>query len=161
MNPYLKTKVMTASPEELRLMLFEGAIKFCRQGVDAIGRSEWDKMYDALVRAQKIILELSNSLNHNEDPDLCDKLAALYNYIYRRLVDGNIERDADPINEAIGLLDYERETWLMVMTKLQQEREAGNLPMSDVEYQAPIGRIGPKGVGTEGNSPRPSISVEG
>ena len=57
-NPYLKTKVMTASPEELRLMLYEGAIKFCRQATDAIGKGDWEAMYNALIRAQKIVLEL-------------------------------------------------------------------------------------------------------
>ncbi|MFA9478608.1 flagellar export chaperone FliS [Phycisphaerales bacterium AB-hyl4] len=116
-NPYLRTKIMTASPEQLRLMLYDGAIKFCRQGRDAIGRQDFEGSYTALSRAQKIVLELSSSLKHDADPELCKRLAALYTYIYRRLVDANTTRDLDAIDEAIRLIEYERETWQMVIRK--------------------------------------------
>ena len=144
-NPYLRTKVMTASPAQLRLMLYDGAIKFCRQGVDAIGRRDWEAMYESLVRAQKIVLELNTSLRHDQSPEVCDKLAALYNYIYRRLVDANMERDTSPIDEAIGLLEYERETWLMVIKRLEQG-EGEIPPVDDAAPEPasnPVGRIGP------------------
>lgn len=120
-NPYLRTRVLTASKEELRLLLFEGALKFCRQAVDAIGRAEWETMYNALTRAQRIMLELSNSLDPSADPELCERLTALYTYIYRRLVDANMERDPAAVHEAIRLIDYERETWVMVMKKIKQQ----------------------------------------
>jgi flagellar protein FliS len=117
-NPYLRTKVLTASPEQLRLMLLEGAVKFCRQGRHALTTRNFEGMYDALTRAQRIVLELSNALNHKVNAELCERLAALYTYIYKRLVDTNIERDISALDEAIKLLDYERETWVMAIRKL-------------------------------------------
>ena len=111
-NPYLKTKIMTASPQELRLMLYDGAIKFCNQARKALDDKDFESSYNALMRAQKIVLELSTSLNHSIAPELCEKLGALYTYIYRLLVDANIERLAKPIDEALELLQYERQTWL-------------------------------------------------
>lgn len=123
-NPYLRTKVMTASPQELRLMLYDGAIKFCRQSAEALGRREYEASYNALMRAQKIVLELSSSLNHSVAPELCDKLSALYTYIYRRLVDANLQRTIEPVEEAIELLTYDKETWELLMTNLAQERQA-------------------------------------
>ena len=143
-NPYLRTKIMTAGPEELRLMLYDGAIKFCRQAVDAIGKQQWEPMYNALTRAQKIVLELSTSLNHDVAPEMTGKLSALYNYVYRRLVDANLERDTTPVHECVELLEYERETWVMVMKKLEQgesldgdgQRKPGDVPN-------PLGKIGP------------------
>ncbi len=123
-NPYLKTKIMTASAEELRLMLYEGAIRFCRQAKDAIAAGNFENSYNALMRAQKIVLELSTSLNHQTDPELCARLSALYTYIYRRLVDANMSHEQAALDEAIRLLDYERETWQMLMKKLNADDPA-------------------------------------
>lgn len=120
-NPYLKTKVMTASPEELRLMLYDGALKFCRQARDAVENAEIENTHDNLVRAQKIVMELSNSLRHDMAPELCERLSALYNFIYRRLVDANINKDTAAIDEAVELIEYERETWQMLIAKVKQE----------------------------------------
>ena len=120
-NPYLRTKVMTATPEELRLMLYDGALKFCRLAAAAIGERRHEDSYHNLARAQKIVLELSTSLKHSLQPDLCGKLSALYTYVYRKLVDASMNRDAAPLSEAIKLLDFERQTWRMLMDKLAEQ----------------------------------------
>lgn len=123
-NPYLKTRILTASPEQLRLMLYEGAIKFCRQARQAMPAGDLETSYNALSRAQKIVLELSTSLNHQAAPELCSKLNALYTFIYRRLVDANLHRDVAPIDEAVQLLEYEKETWQMLMKQLADKASA-------------------------------------
>lgn len=120
-NTYLRTQIMTASPQELRLMLFGGAIKFCRQGKESLAKKDYEASYNALMRAQKIVLELSTSLNRDMAPDLCDKLSGLYTYIYRLLVDANMNRVSAPIDEAIELLEYEQQTWRLLMNKLRKE----------------------------------------
>ena len=127
-NPYLRTKIMTASREELRLMLYDGALKFCRQGRAAIDAGKLDESYHNITRAQKVVIELSTSLKHSEDPALCEKLSALYTYIYRRLVDANMNRDVAAIDEAVKLIEYERETWQMLMQKLAGESGAAPAP---------------------------------
>ncbi|WP_432799684.1 flagellar export chaperone FliS [Poriferisphaera sp. WC338] len=117
-NPYLRTKIMTASSEELRLMLYDGAIKFCNQAKQAIAANNYEDSYNNLSRAQKIVLELSTSLNHQIEPEVTEKMASLHNYIYRRLVDANMNREIEAIDEAIKLIQYERETWQMLMKKV-------------------------------------------
>lgn len=119
-NPYLRTKVLTASREELRLMLFDGALRYIRQGRQAIEDKDYEKLYESMNRAQKIVLELSNSLNHEILPDVCDKLSSLYTYIYRLLVDATMERKPAAADEALKLLQYERDTWVMLMDNLSQ-----------------------------------------
>ncbi|MEM9418926.1 MAG: flagellar export chaperone FliS [Planctomycetota bacterium] len=121
-NPYLRTKIMTASPEELRLLLFDGCLKFCRQGEHELKQDKpnFEAIYENFMRAQKIVLELSTSLNHDANPELCEKLSALYTYVYRLLVDANLERDVAKAGEAIQLLEYERETWQLMMQKTAQ-----------------------------------------
>ena len=120
-NPYLRTKILTASPEQLRLMLYEGAIKFCHQAKAAIGNQKFEDSYNNLIRAQKIVLELSTSLNHEADPELCGKLSALYTYIYRKLVEANMSRKVEDIDEAIRLIEYERETWQLLMKQISEQ----------------------------------------
>ncbi|MEM1210814.1 MAG: flagellar export chaperone FliS [Planctomycetota bacterium] len=114
-NPYLKTQIMTASPQELRMMLYDGCLRFIHQGKDALDQQDFERSYESLSRAQKIVLELSTSLNHSLAPELCEKLSALYTYIYKLLVEATTSRVAEPLAEAIKLLEFERETWAMLM----------------------------------------------
>jgi len=129
-NPYLRTKIMTASPEELRLLLYDGCLKFCRLAKHELGkdRPSFEAVYENFMRAQKIVLELSTSLNHTASPELCEKLSALYTYIYRLLVDANLERDQAKVDEAVQLLEYERETWLMLMQRNAELASQGQAP---------------------------------
>ena len=116
-------------------MLYDGAIKFCRQAVRAMTQQQFEESYNSLMRAQKIVLELSTSLKHEIDPELCGRLAALYTFIYRRLVDANVDREVPPIEEAIRLLSFQRETWLMLMRKTDGDAGAAgtSAPTSVIE----------------------------
>jgi len=116
-NPYLRNQVLTASPEQLRLMLYDGALRFMRAGKVGLAEKNFDISYTNLSKAQKIVLELSNSLKPEIMPELCQKLSALYTYIYRLLIDANMQRTTPPVDEAIKLLEFERETWVMMMEK--------------------------------------------
>ena len=126
---YLKTKVMTASPEMLTLMLWDGAIRFAEQAKEAIRRKEIEGSFKALVRSQKIITELSTALKRDVNPDLCGKLAALYNFIYRRLVEANISKDEKLVDDALEIMRHQRETWVMLMDKLAKERAGEAQPI--------------------------------
>ncbi len=131
-NPYLRTKILTASPEELRMMLYDGAIKFCRQGRDGLAAKQFEQAYNGLTRAQKIMLELSTSLSSDLDPDLHGKLSGLYTYIYRLLVDATLDRNVEKIDEAIGLIEYEKETWKLVMQQIATRGQ----PLRDTDQPA-------------------------
>ncbi len=120
---YLKTKVLTASPEELHLMLYDGAIRFTEQGKGYLQENKLDKAHEALIRAQDIVLEMSAGLDHEANPDLCSKLSSLYNFIYRRLVEGNLKHDISALDDALKILNYQRETWVMLMEKLASEKQ--------------------------------------
>ena len=119
---YLKTKVMTASPEMLTLMLWDGAIRFAEQGKEAILKKEIEASYKSLVRSQRIMTELTTNLRHEVDPELCGKLAALYNFIYRRLVDANLTKNTQFVDDALEIMRHQRQTWVMLMDKLARER---------------------------------------
>jgi flagellar protein FliS len=126
---YLKTKVMTASPEMLTLMLWDGGIRFAEQAKEAIRRKDIEGSFKALVRSQKIITELSTALKRDINPDLCGKLSALYNFIYRRLVEANISKDEKLVDDALEIMRHQRETWVMLMDKVAKERAGEAQPI--------------------------------
>lgn len=117
---------MTAGPLQLRMLLYDGALKFSRQARAALEREDFEQSYTNLARTQNIVLELSNSLDHDQAPDVCDRLAALYNYIYRQLVNANLTRDIQIVDEVIHLIEYERETWRQLMEKMGEGEHAGD-----------------------------------
>src|SRR5918997_5472494 len=91
---YLRTRVMTATPEQLQMMLYDGAIRFSEQAKAALEAEDYEKSYQAISRVQKILTEMSCGLKHDVLPELCEKLSALYSYVYRRLIDANVRREA-------------------------------------------------------------------
>ena len=114
-NSYLRDAVMTATPEQLQLMLYDGAIKFALQGKDALIAKDYEESYNKLSRAQAIVLEMQSGLRREVNAELCDRMAAVYNFLYRKLVDASVHRDADCIDDAVKILRYQRETWVMLM----------------------------------------------
>ena len=130
---YLRTKVLTASPEQLRLMLFDGSIKFLEQGRDGLVKKDFEAAYNGITRCQSIILELINSLRPEHGPELCERLSSLYTFMYTRLVTGLSERDPAVADEVLNLLHFERETWQMLIERLAEEgaRAASSPPADD------------------------------
>ncbi len=125
-NPYLRNQVLSAKPEQLRLMLFDGCIRFLTQGRKGLEQKNYDISYTNISKAQKIVLELSNSLNREVMPEVTQKLTALYTYIYRLLIEASTKRQTDPLDEALKLIKYERETWAMIIEKTAASRTPGS-----------------------------------
>lgn len=121
---YLKTRVMTASPAELRLMLFDGALRFADRARTALERADHEGSYENITRCQDIVMELLNALRPEYDRELCERMAALYTFIYTRLVEALRAKSVDIMDEVISLLEYERETWKLLMDRVQEENAA-------------------------------------
>ena len=120
---YVKNAVLTATPEQLQLMLYDGAIRFTSRGLEALQTKDLEGMFSAFERAQQIVLELSQGLRRDVNPELADRMAAIYDFIYRRLVDANVHRDEVAVADALRLLRYQRETWVLLMEKLQKDAQ--------------------------------------
>jgi flagellar secretion chaperone FliS len=121
---YLRVKVMTATPEQLQMMLYDGALRFCEQARVALEKKNFDQSYTLISRVQKILTEMSCTLKHDVAPDICSKLAALYTYAYRKLIEANVKHDMDSLDEATKVLRYQRETWAMLMDNLGKTKAA-------------------------------------
>lgn len=146
-NPYLKTRVMSASPAELRLMLIDGAIRFAEQARDGLETRNYERSYEGFSRARAIITELIAGLNPESDPALCDRLTGLYTFLFTRLVEASSERSVEMIDEVINVLQTERETWKMLVESLALE----NSSAADMT-EAPVMQAANNASGTSGSS---------
>ena len=114
---YNDNKIMTASPAELTLMLYEGAIKFCNIAIMAIEKNDLQKANHNIIKAESIISELRSTLD--EDYPVSKDLDLLYEYIYRRLIEANLDKDKAIIEEVLDFIRELRNTWKEAMKKTQ------------------------------------------
>jgi len=121
-NQYQKTKILTASPEQLQLMLYDGVIRFYEQARETIQAQKIEESYLLLSKAEKIVLELCHSMREELAPDTCAKMKALYMFCYERLVNANLKKEIPPLEEALDILRHMRQTWLLLMEKLAEEK---------------------------------------
>lgn len=123
-NAYLRTKVLTASPEQLRLMLLDGAVKFARQGRDGLIARNHEAAFNGISQCRDIVLELLTTIKPEFDPELCERVKALYTFMYTQLVEASMERSTEKLDKVIGLLEFERETWVLLIDRLNEDRAA-------------------------------------
>jgi len=121
-NSYLRTRVLTASPEELRLMLLDGAVKFARQGREGLQRTDFQAMYEGVSQCRNIVFELLTTVREDVDPELARNVKALYTFLYVELSEASHGKDLARFGTVIDLLEFERETWVLLMRKLVEER---------------------------------------
>ncbi len=122
-NPYLRDAVMTATPEQLQLMLYDGCIRFALQARDAIDKKDYETAYEKLTRAQHIMLEMQNGLDYDANRELCERVGSIYGFLYRKLVDACVNRDQSAIDDALKVLRIERDTWQILVDKVNKARQ--------------------------------------
>lgn len=110
---YNNSKIMTASPAELTLMLYEGAIKFCNIAIMGIEQNNIEKAHNNIVKAENIIMEFKATLNHKYPVAM--EFENVYNYVYDRLIEANVKKDKEILEEVLEHLRVMRDTWKEVM----------------------------------------------
>tara|TARA_B100000965_G_C19468594_1_gene703023 strand:- start:56 stop:454 length:399 start_codon:yes stop_codon:yes gene_type:complete len=110
---YKNQSIMTAPPEELTLMLYEGALKFLKQAKIFMDSKDIEKTHNAIMRAKKIITELNVTLNM--DYEISKNLRSLYSFMNERLSQANMKKDPSMIDEVIRLLEKLKDTWKQAM----------------------------------------------
>jgi len=135
-NPYQQyraTKVETAGSVDLVVMLYQGAVKFVRLGIDALDRADSQAAHTNFVRAQDIVAELMSSLDREKGGAIASQLASVYDYCFRRLILANVKRDRDAAREVIGILRDLGTAWQQIAV---QQRQAGTMVGPRTQMQA-------------------------
>lgn len=119
-NPYAQyqnSKILTASPAELTLMLYDGAIKFGNIAIQAMREEKpnTEKAHINIIKVQKIIEEFRSTLNW--DYPVAQDFDNVYVYLLQRLLEANVKKDPEIMEEIVGHIRSMRETWAEVMKK--------------------------------------------
>ena len=122
---YKRQQIMTATPEALTLMLYNGCLKFMNEGKDAIEAKQWEQGNTSLQKAQNIISEFRITLNM--EYEISKQLMPLYNYTYDCLVEGNMKSDTAMVQEAIDIIKELRDAWAQAMKKARQDSGTKNV----------------------------------
>lgn len=145
---YLKNAVAGAGPEQLQLMLIDGAIRFTLRGREGAERRDIEAAFNGYERAQRIVLQIMEGLNREANPALVQQFLALFNFIYRRLIDASVKRDVVAADDALRILREQRETWALIVEKVAALQGDG----SAAQPVAPASGV---------HEERPALSVEG
>ena len=116
---YSNNKIMTASPAELTLMLYEGAVKFCNIAIMGIEQKDVEKAHNNIVKTERIIQYLRETLNMKYV--VAQDFENIYVYLEQRLVETNIKKNKDILEEVCEHLRSVRDTWKEVM-RLNREK---------------------------------------
>ena len=121
---YKRQQILTATPEQLTLMLYNGALRFMTEGREALEKKNYEEANTALQKAQNIIIEFRVTLKM--EYEISHQLLPLYNYVYDRLVEANLKSDVTKVDEAKSIISELRDAWAQAMVKARKERSEGN-----------------------------------
>lgn len=110
---YANNRITTATPAELTLMLYEGAIKFCNIAVAAIEQKDVEKAHNNIVKVENIITEFQATLDHKYP--VAQDFDNVYSYLQERLLEANLKKDTEILEEILQHLRTMRDTWKEVM----------------------------------------------
>ena len=121
-NQYLRSKVLTASKAELTLMLYDGAIKFCNMGIMCIEKKDIPGANTNIKKTEAILEEFMATLNYKYP--VANDFKNVYEYLHERLVEANLKKDVEILNEVLGHLREMRDTWKEVMRTANSQKSA-------------------------------------
>ncbi|MDO4166530.1 MAG: flagellar export chaperone FliS [Eubacteriales bacterium] len=110
---YQRNAVQTASPAKLTLMLYDGAVKFSNIAIEGIEEGNIEKAHNNIIKVQNIIVEFRSTLDMKYP--VAKDFDVVYDYIYRRLVEANMKKDKEIMEEALKYIKEMRDTWKEVM----------------------------------------------
>ena len=116
---YNNSKVLTASPAELTLMLYDGAIKFCNVAIIAVEQKDIEKANNNILKVERIVDYFRQTLDMSYE--VAQDFERVYAYLSQRLVEANIKKDKEILEEVNQHLHAMRDTWKEVMAKSQHK----------------------------------------
>ena len=118
---YQQNHLLTASPAKLLLAAYDGAIRFCRIGLEKMREGRLDEQSININKALAIVCEMLSTLREDVDPTLVARLKMLYTYVIEKLAHANLNQDEQALAEAMKILMQLRETWAEADQIIQQE----------------------------------------
>ncbi len=117
---YKSTSIQTATPEQVLLMLYEGAIKATKLAKLAIEKKNMAEKGKQIGKVHDILMELSNTLDHSKSPDVSGQLSSLYDFCIAQLFKANMENDANSLDSVVKVLTTLYEGWVSAVQEIRK-----------------------------------------
>jgi flagellar protein FliS len=130
-NQYLETKVLTATPWQLHMMVVDAAIRKATKAQQALRERDFETAHFCLNNSRDCITELIGGLNAEHQPELAERLKSLFAFTYRRLAEADMHHDSGRVEDALRVLGQHRETWKELGEQLRRDNT------ETVAYPAP------------------------
>jgi len=127
LKQYQQTQVSTSTPEKILLMLYDGAINFSRIAMDKAANGNKSERGKYVSKAQAIVAELMNSLDHEVGGVVAERLTQLYMYIINEYVNANVNNSVASLENTVKILGMLRDTWAEAIDMVKKERESGSI----------------------------------
>lgn len=166
---YLATHVTTATPQKLQLLLVEGAIRSIERTRQAWRVDQNETACEAVLRAQEIVGHILGGLKPDVDRALVSRVAAVYGFVYRCLIEANHLHDESKLDDALRVLEIERETWRQLCQQTASQtptdsRAAQFSPAQSAATRAPAPPVPHLATSTDSwgsdGTPAPGLSLE-
>ncbi|MCL2005571.1 MAG: flagellar export chaperone FliS [Planctomycetaceae bacterium] len=141
---YLQAEVHTATPQKLQLMLVEAAIKNIHRTKKAWEEERFEAGFESLSLAQDIVAEILSSVDKEGNPELAGKIASIYVFIFRCLAEGGMTHDPKKLDDALRVLNSERETWRLVCEKFGTSLDGDSSARLDLSTDTSSAPVVPK-----------------
>lgn len=140
-DAYLESRVLTAAPYQLHLLVVEAALRHSRKALEALEQKDFEVSYFALTKARECIDELIFSLNDEPLPDLSEGMKQLFLYVHRCLRLADLTHEPKQVADGIKILEMHRDNWMLAIERAAQERAAGetgsaSTPAAPVQQQS-------------------------
>src|SRR5271163_1055966 len=117
-DQYFANEVLTATPQKLHLMLIEAAIRLGNQTLEHWRDGRETQAIESILRCQRILAEMLKGLRPAQMPELIGKVASVYIFVYRSIIQAQLQHDPNQMADALRVLEIERETWRQVCEQL-------------------------------------------
>jgi flagellar secretion chaperone FliS len=120
-DEYLESKVTTATPYHLHLMVIDGAIRHARAAQSALEQKNLAEARTAFGEARRFVAELISGMDEQRMPQVVVPLRAVFIFVLRNLVQADLQRNTQMVADSLTVLEQHRDTWLELAERLKQD----------------------------------------
>lgn len=154
-DAYLESRVLTAAPYQLHLLVVEAALRHARKAQEALQQRDFEVSYFGLTKARECLDELITGLNSEPLPDLSEGMKQLFLFVHRCFRLADLTHETKHIADGLRVLEMHRDNWLLAIERAAQERAALEPQSAPVSTPQPVTH---QSAGSS-DEPRPSLSL--
>lgn len=124
LNKYKQTQIETAPKEQILLMLYDGAVRFLNQAKAGFAENDIEKIHNNIIKTQNILTEFQSTLDMENGGEFAKNLYGLYEYLNKRLMEANIKKRVDYLEEVLKHVTELRDTWREAVKKFRESGQS-------------------------------------